>query len=54
MTNITRRQALAGSGFAAAMINPISHASAVGNTLTIAYNVNVPSFDPTKPSTLLH
>jgi len=49
MFDITRRQTLAaGSGFFASMILPMRGASAaVGDTLTIAYNVNLPSFDPT-------
>jgi peptide/nickel transport system substrate-binding protein len=48
MPNFTRRQALAvGSGLVTSMIAPIRGASAaVGDTLTIAYNVNLPSFDP--------
>src|ERR1700693_2580684 len=48
MPNFTRRQALAvGSGLVTSMIAPIRGASAAGgDTLTIAYNVNLPSFDP--------
>jgi peptide/nickel transport system substrate-binding protein len=48
MPNFTRRQALAvGSGLVTSMIAPIRGArAAVGDTLTIAYNVNLPSFDP--------
>jgi peptide/nickel transport system substrate-binding protein len=48
MPNFTRRQALAvGSGLVTSMITPMREASAaVGDTLTIAYNVNLPSFDP--------
>jgi len=49
MHHFTRRQALAaGSGLIAAMIAPVRGAvAAAGDTLTIAYNVNLPSFDPT-------
>jgi peptide/nickel transport system substrate-binding protein len=49
MLDITRRQALgAGSGLIASMIAPVrAPIAAVGDTLTIAYNVNLPSFDPT-------
>ena len=48
MFNVTRRQALAASGgLLGAMLAPKRFASAAGNTLTIAYNVNLPSFDPT-------
>ena len=49
MHDFTRRQALvAGSGLIAAMIAPVRGAvAAAGDTLTIAYNVNLPSFDPT-------
>ena len=48
MFNITRRQAFATSGgVLATLLAPVRHASAaVGNTLNIAYNVNLPSFDP--------
>src|SRR3984893_432871 len=48
MPNFTRRQALAvGSGLVTSMITPMREASAaIGDTLTIAYNVNLPSFDP--------
>ena len=47
MFNVTRRQALAASGgLVGAMLAPKRFASAAGNTLTIAYNVNLPSFDP--------
>src|SRR5260221_4867800 len=53
MFNVTRRQALAVSGgFISSLLAParVSNA-AVGNTLNIAYNVNLPSFDPnTRPS----
>ena len=48
MFNVTRRQALAGSG---GLISPLLlpqrfARAAVGSTLNIAYNVNLPSFDP--------
>ena len=48
MPNFTRRQALAvGSGLVTSVIAPIRGArAAVGDTLNIAYNVNLPSFDP--------
>src|SRR5271166_1867999 len=48
MFNVTRRQALATSGgLLTSLILPRRFANAaVGNTLNIAYNVNVPSFDP--------
>ena len=47
MFNVTRRQALAASGgLVGAMLAPKRFASAAGNTLNIAYNVNLPSFDP--------
>ena len=47
MFNVTRRQALAASGgLVGAMLAPKHFASAAGNTLNIAYNVNLPSFDP--------
>ena len=48
MFNVTRRQALAASGgFISALLAPQRFAvAAVGNTLNIAYNVNLPSFDP--------
>ena len=49
MLNITRRQTLAvGGGFIGSLLLPQRFASAaVGSTLNIAYNVNLPSFDPT-------
>src|SRR5580700_10429552 len=49
MSNFTRRQALAASGgVIASMIVPMRGAvAAVGDTLTIAFNVNLPAFDPT-------
>ena len=46
----TRRQTLAltAGGLIASLIGPRSGAyAAAGDTLTIAYNVNLPSFDPT-------
>jgi peptide/nickel transport system substrate-binding protein len=48
MFNVTRRQALATSGgLLAALLAPQRHAvAAAGSTLNIAYNVNLPSFDP--------
>src|ERR1700758_3508477 len=48
MFNISRRQALAASGgFIGSLLVPQRFASAaVGSTLNIAYNVNLPSFDP--------
>ena len=48
MFNVTRRQALAASGgLLARLLAPQRFASAaVGSTLNIAYNVNLPSFDP--------
>jgi peptide/nickel transport system substrate-binding protein len=55
MFNITRRQALAtGGGVLGSLLLPSRFASAaVGNTLNIAYNVNLPSFDPeTGPSSV--
>ena len=54
MFNVTRRQALAASGgLVGAMLAPKRFASAAGNTLNIAYNVNLPSFDPnTGPSSV--
>jgi peptide/nickel transport system substrate-binding protein len=55
MFNVTRRQALAASGgFISALVAPQRFAAAaVGNTLNIAYNVNLPSFDPnTGPSSV--
>ncbi len=55
MFNITRRQALAASGgLVGTLLVPQRFASAaVGNTLNIAYNVNLPSFDPqTGPSSV--
>ena len=55
MSNFTRRQALAVSGgLIASMIVPVRGAvAAVGDTLTIAFNVNLPSFDPTVVLTVL-
>src|SRR3974390_3166203 len=49
MINITRRQGLAiGGGLVGSLLLPQRFASAaIGNTLNIAYNVNLPSFDPT-------
>ena len=49
MFNISRRQALAASGgLIGSLLVPQRFATAaVGSTLTIAYNVNLPSFDPT-------
>ena len=49
MPDFTRRQALAaGSGLIAALLAPVRGGrAAVGETLTIAFNVNLPSFDPT-------
>ena len=49
MPVLTRRQALsAGGGLIGAMLTPVRGAvAAVGDTLSIAYNVNLPSFDPT-------
>ena len=49
MPVLTRRQALAaGSGLIGAVLAPVRGAvAAVGDTLSIAYNVNLPSFDPT-------
>jgi peptide/nickel transport system substrate-binding protein len=48
MFNITRRQALAASGgFIGSLLVPRRFATAaVSGTLNIAYNVNLPSFDP--------
>jgi peptide/nickel transport system substrate-binding protein len=48
MFNVTRRQAFAASGgLLATLLAPQRFASAAaGNTLNIAYNVNLPSFDP--------
>jgi len=47
MFNVTRRQALAGSGgFLASLLAPTRFATAAGSTLNVAYNVNLPSFDP--------
>jgi peptide/nickel transport system substrate-binding protein len=48
MLDITRRQALAaGAGLIGSLLAPQRFAAgAAGNTLNIAYNVNVPSFDP--------
>jgi peptide/nickel transport system substrate-binding protein len=48
MFNVTRRQAFAASGgFLATLLAPQRFAAAAaGNTLNIAYNVNLPSFDP--------
>ena len=49
MPDFTRRQAIAaGSGLIASLLAPVPGArAAVGETLTIAFNVNLPSFDPT-------
>ena len=49
MPDFTRRQALAaGSGLIASLLAPVRGSrAAVGETLTIAFNVNLPSFDPT-------
>src|ERR1700731_772239 len=55
MFNVTRRQALAASGgLIGTLLAPQRFASAaVGSTLNIAYNVNLPSFDPqTGPSSV--
>jgi peptide/nickel transport system substrate-binding protein len=48
MFNVTRRQAFAASGgLLSSLLLPQRFASAaVGSTLNIAYNVNLPSFDP--------
>ena len=48
MFNVTRRQALAASGgLLTTLLAPQRFATAaIGNTLNIAYNVNLPSFDP--------
>jgi peptide/nickel transport system substrate-binding protein len=47
MLNVTRRQALAaGGGLISSLLVPSRFAGAAGNTLNIAYNVNLPSFDP--------
>src|SRR5271170_8008315 len=48
MFNVTRRQALAASGgLLSTLLAPRRFASAAaGGTLNIAYNVNLPSFDP--------
>src|SRR5262245_31257612 len=45
----TRRQtlALSAGGLIASLLGPRMSAQAAGDTLTIAYNVNLPSFDPT-------
>jgi peptide/nickel transport system substrate-binding protein len=45
----TRRQTLAlgAGGLIAGLIGPQGRAHAASDTLTIAYNVNLPSFDPT-------
>jgi peptide/nickel transport system substrate-binding protein len=48
MTSLSRRQLIAATGgLAAAGLFGASHAEAADGTLTIAYNVNLPSFDPT-------
>jgi peptide/nickel transport system substrate-binding protein len=50
MLTLNRRQALAlgaGSFVTAVLAGRIPASAAVGDTLTIAYNVNLPSFDPT-------
>jgi hypothetical protein len=55
MFPITRRQALAASGgFLTSLLAPRRFAAAAtGGTLNIAYNVNLPSFDPnTGPSSV--
>jgi peptide/nickel transport system substrate-binding protein len=55
MFNISRRQALAASGgLIGSLLVPQRFATAaVGSTLNIAYNVNLPSFDPqTGPSSV--
>src|SRR6266849_5483624 len=55
MFNLTRRQALAASGgLIGTLLAPQRFAgAAVGSTLNIAYNVNLPSFDPqTGPSSV--
>ena len=47
MLHITRRQAFAASGgLLATLLAPQRFAVAAGSALNIAYNVNVPSFDP--------
>ncbi len=47
MFNVTRRQAFAASGgLLATLLAPRRFAGAAGNTLNIAYNVNLPSFNP--------
>src|SRR5580698_1652272 len=48
MFNLSRRQALAaGGGLIGSLLVPQRFArAAVGSTLNIAYNVNLPSFDP--------
>src|SRR4051812_36302498 len=54
MYSITRRQALAASGgFLTSLLAPHLASAAAGGTLNIAYNVNLPSFDPnTGPSSV--
>jgi len=54
MFNVTRRQAFAASGgLLATVLAPQRFAGAAGGTLNIAYNVNLPSFDPqTGPSSV--
>ena len=49
MANLTRRQTLAaGGGVLSSLLLPQRFAAAAaGSTLNIAYNVNLPSFDPT-------
>ena len=49
MSPISRRQALAGAGsLIAAIVAPrMGAGAAAADTLTIAYNLNLPSFDPT-------
>jgi peptide/nickel transport system substrate-binding protein len=48
MTSLSRRQLIAATGgLAAASLLGSGHAQAADDTLTIAYNVNLPSFDPT-------
>src|ERR1700733_5389150 len=48
MTSLSRRQLIAATGgLAAASLLGSGHGQAADDTLTIAYNVNLPSFDPT-------
>ena len=47
MFNVTRRQTLAASGgLLATVLAPQRFGAAAGNTLNIAYNIKLPSFDP--------